>query len=93
MAPTPLEVLDDAIGAVRRLQASALRTSSGGSAARELEQLLAELTARREEVAAGGTIDRAWAGHTVRWVAGWLPDAELPLLARLGAVVRSSTSS
>jgi hypothetical protein len=26
----------------------------------------------------------------VRWVAGWLPDGELPLLARLGAIVRAA---
>jgi hypothetical protein len=26
----------------------------------------------------------------VRWVADWLPDGELPLLARLGAIVRAA---
>jgi len=26
----------------------------------------------------------------VRWVAEWLPDGELPLLARLGAIVRAA---
>ena len=90
-APTPLQTLDDAIGAVRRLQTSGLQASSGCSAARELEHLLRELTARREKVAAGGGIDRAWAGRTVRWVADWLPDDELPLLARLGAIARAGT--
>lgn len=89
--PTPLQTLDDAIGAVRRLQTSGLQASSGRSAARELEHLLRELTARREGVAAGGDIDRAWAGRTVRWVAEWLPDDELPLLARLGASARAGT--
>jgi len=84
--------LDDAIGAVRRLQAAPLRTSSGRSAAPELQQLVGELAQRREQVAAGGTVDRAWAGATVRWVAGWLPDDELPLLARLGAIARGAAS-
>jgi hypothetical protein len=87
---TVLQALDDAIGAVRRLQTASVRTSSGGSAARELEQVLGELAARREVVAAGGAVDRAWAGKTVRWVAGWLPDDELPLLARLGAIARGA---
>jgi hypothetical protein len=41
-------------------------------------------------VAAGGTIEREWAGRTVRSVAEWLPDEELPLLARLGAIARAS---
>ena len=90
--PTVLQALDDAIGAVRRLQAASPRTSSGRSAARHLEQLLGELALRRDEVAAGGTVDRAWAGETVRWVAGWLPDDELPLLARLGAIARGAAS-
>jgi hypothetical protein len=49
-----------------------------------------ELTARRAEVAAGQGLDREWAGRTVRWVAEWLPDGELPLLAHLGAIVRAA---
>jgi hypothetical protein len=46
--------------------------------------------ARRAEVAAGQRLDREWAAVTVRWVAEWLPDGELPLLARLGAIVRAA---
>jgi hypothetical protein len=87
--PTPLAALDEAISAVRRLQAADLRTARGGSASRQLERLLDELAARRAEVAAGGTLDREWAGRTVRSVAQWLPDEELPLLARLGAIARA----
>jgi hypothetical protein len=89
-SPTPLAALDEAIGAVRRLQAAGLRTAQGGAATAQLERLLGELAARRAEVAAGGTLDREWAGRTVRSVAQWLPDQELPLLARLGAIARAS---
>ena len=92
-APTTLRALDDAVRAVRRLQAGRLRTSAGADAAPQLARLLEELTARRREVAAGGTVERAWAGATVRWVAEWLPDDELGLLARLGAIARTGTAS
>ena len=40
-------------------------------------------------MAAGAPFDREWAGRTVRWVAQWLPDHELPLLARLGGIARA----
>jgi hypothetical protein len=88
-----LHAIDEAIRAVRRLEADGLRTSSGASASPELSRLLQELTARRHEVAAGGTVDRRWTGATVRWVAEWLPEHELGLLARLGAIARASTAS
>jgi hypothetical protein len=79
-----LRALDDTIAAARRLEA-------GGMADRaRLGRLIEELTARRAEVAAGQGLDREWAGRTVRSVAAWLPDGELPLLARLGAIVRAA---
>jgi hypothetical protein len=84
-----LEAFDQTIAAVRRLEAEGLRTAKGASAGRELERLLDELVARRAEVSAGGPFDREWAGRTVRWVAQWLPDRELPLLARLGGIARA----
>ena len=85
-----LDALDQAIVTVRRLEAGGMRTVTGRPAAQLLGELLAELTARRAEVAAGGQIDREWAGRLVRGVAAWVPDDELPLLARLGALVRAS---
>ena len=88
-APGLLEAFDQAIAAVRRLEATGLRTTSGGPATPELGRLLGELVARRAEVAAGAPFDPAWAGRTVRWVAEWLPDRELPLLARLGRIARA----
>ena len=87
---TLLAALDEAITAVRLLEAGGLRTATGQSASWLLDELLAELTARRAAVAAGAGLDRDWAGRLVRGVAGWLPDDELPLLARLGALVRLS---
>ncbi|HEX3275554.1 MAG TPA: hypothetical protein VHR43_11910 [Gemmatimonadales bacterium] len=90
--PDLLKALDEAIAAVRRLETPGLRTSTGAPATGELAQLRTDLGLRREEVAAGGELDHDWARRTVRSVAGWLPDAELPLLARLGAVVRAADS-
>lgn len=84
-----LAALDRAIAAVRRLEADGLRTANGGSAAGELARLREDLTARRAEVAGGAALDREWIGRTVRWVAEWLPEAELALLARLGGIARA----
>jgi hypothetical protein len=94
MAPSPtLRAFDDAIRAARRLQAGGLRTTAGASAEPQLVRLLEELSARRREVAEGGTVDRAWAGAAVRWVAEWLPEEELGLLACLGAIARAGAGA
>ena len=79
-----LRALDEAIIAARRLAAGGVVDQG------RLQQLVEELTARRGEVAAGHGLDREWAGRTIRWVSEWLPDGELPLLARLGAIVRAA---
>jgi hypothetical protein len=79
-----LRAIDEAIAAARRLEGGGLADPAN------LRRLEAELEARRADVAAGRTLDREWAGRTVRWVADWLPDGELPLLARLGAIVRAA---
>jgi hypothetical protein len=79
-----LRALDDAIMAARRLEVE------GRANQVHLRRLAEELVSRRAEVAAGQRLDREWAAVTVRWVAGWLPDGELPLLARLGAIVRAA---
>jgi hypothetical protein len=89
VASSLLDAFDQTIAAVRRLEAQGLRTTAGESAANELARLLDELVARRGELVAGAPFDRAWAGRTVRWVAEWLPDGELPLLARLGRIARA----
>jgi len=83
-----LSAIDGAITAARRLQAADLRMSSGASARPHLERLLDDLRVKRGEIAAGGSLDREWAGRVVRAVAEWIPDQELPLIARLGQIVR-----
>lgn len=85
-----LEAFDQAIAAVRLLEVAGLRTSAGAPAAGELRHLLDELVARRAAVAAGSPLDGAWTRRTVRWVAEWLPDRELALLARLGGIARAA---
>lgn len=89
-APSLVRAFDEAIAAVRRLEADGLRTAQGAPAADQLGRLVEELVARRAEVAAGAGLDRAWAGRTVRWVTDWLPDTALPLLARLGVIARAA---
>jgi hypothetical protein len=83
-----LSAFDSTIAAVARLEATDMRTSSGASAQPLLQRLRADLEARRREVATGGALDREWAGGLVRWVAEWVPERELPLIARLGHIVR-----
>jgi hypothetical protein len=83
-----LSAFDGAITAARRLEAADLHTSSGASARPHLERLLDDLETKRGEIAAGGSLDREWAGHVVRAVAEWVPERELPLIARLGQIVR-----
>ena len=83
-----LSAFDGAITAVRRLEAEDLRTSSGASARSQLARLRGDLEARRGEIAAGAALDREWAGRVVRSVAEWIPEQELPLIARLGQIVR-----
>jgi hypothetical protein len=84
-----LQGLDATIAAVRRLEADGLRTAQGTPADEQLRRLREEIMARRAEVAAGAGLDREWVGRTVRAVAEWIPDRELPLLARLGRIARA----
>jgi hypothetical protein len=84
-----LEALDQTIAAVRRMEAVGLRTVDGASAQAQLARLLAELTTQRVAVAGGSALDPEWAGRVVRWVAEWIPERELPLLARLGSIARA----
>jgi hypothetical protein len=84
-----LAALDQTIAAVRRMEAVGLRTLDGASAQAQLTQLLAELSAQRAAIAGGAALDPEWAGRVVRWVAEWIPERELPLLARLGGIARA----
>ena len=83
-----LQALDQAIAAVRRLEADGLRAAQGAPAGGRLQLLREELAARRADVAAGDALDPEWVGRTVRSVAEWIPDEQLPLMARLGRIAR-----
>ena len=87
-----LSAFDGAITAVRRLEVVDLRTSSGAPAGPYLVRLLDDLETKRGEIAAGGTLDREWAGRVVRAVAEWIPERERPLIARLGQIVRMGSA-
>jgi hypothetical protein len=87
-----LAALDQTIAAVRRMEAVGLRTVDGASAQAQLTQLLAELSDQRAAIAGGAPLDPEWAGRVVRWVAEWIPERELPLLARLGGIARAGKS-
>ncbi len=86
-----LSAFDGAIAAIRRLEAGDLNTSAGAPAAPYLARLRDDLETRRNEIAAGAAFDREWAGRVVRGVAEWIPERELPLIARLGQIVRLGT--
>ena len=86
-----LAAFDGAIAAIRHLEATDLLTSSGDRAQPLLVRLRDDLEARRGEIAQGASFDRQWAGQVVRWVAEWIPEPELPLIARLGQIVRVGT--
>lgn len=85
-----LRAFDRAIGQVTRLQREGLETAAGRPAVEELARLRADLEAHRAQANRGDAFDRDWAGGVVRWMAEWLPDSELPLLAALGAIVRAA---
>lgn len=87
-----ISAFDGAITAVKRLEAGDLETASGSPARPHLARLREDLEAKRGEIAAGGTLDREWAGRVVRAVAEWIPEHELPLIARLGQIVRMGST-
>jgi hypothetical protein len=84
-----LSAFDQTIAAVRRMEAVGLRTVDGTSAQAQLARLIEELTTQRAAVAGGAALEPEWAGQLVRWVAEWIPESELPLLARLGGIARA----
>jgi hypothetical protein len=84
-----LAAFDQTIAAVRRMEAVGLRTVDGTSAQSQLARLIKDLTTQRAAIAGGAALDPEWAGQLVRWVAEWIPESELPLLARLGGIARA----
>jgi hypothetical protein len=84
-----LAAFDQTIAAVRRMEAVGLRTLDGASAQSQLGRLIHELSTQRAAIAGGAALDPEWPGRVVRWVAEWIPESELPLLARLGGIARA----
>jgi len=84
-----LAAFDQTIAAVRRMEAVGLRAVDGTSAQAQLARLIQELTTQRAAIAGGAALEPEWAGRVVRWVAEWIPESELPLLARLGGIARA----
>jgi hypothetical protein len=88
-----LAAFDQTIAVVRRMEAVGLRTVHGASAQAQLTRLVNELSTQRAAIAGGAALDPEWAGRLVRWVAEWIPESELPLLARLGGIARAGRST
>jgi hypothetical protein len=88
-----LAAFDQTIAAVRRMEAVGLRTIDGTSAQSQLARLIKELSTQRAAIAGGAPLDPEWPGRVVRWVAEWIPESELPLLARLGGIARAGRAS
>jgi hypothetical protein len=81
---------DLALARVERLLGSDMKTLKGVSARSQLEKLEKELKHERALALDRQTVDRAWLQRTVRWVAEWVPDNELALVAALGGIVRAA---
>lgn len=80
---------DAAIADVAKCTAAGMETSSGGSAATQLEKLGAELLTERTRATNNGSVDRAWLQATLRWLVAWAPDEDLTLIAALGRIARA----
>lgn len=79
---------DLALARVERLLANDMKTVKGVSARPQLEKLEKELKNERTLALQRETVDWEWLQKTVRWVAEWVPDKELALLAALGGIAR-----
>jgi hypothetical protein len=90
VAPELTAALDTALRQVDRALAADMRTRTGSSARPQLEQLRAELRARRADADRAIAVDAEWLRETVRGVVAWAPESELTLVAALGAIARAS---
>lgn len=84
---------DLALARIERLLANDMKTVRGLSARPQLEKLEKELKHERAAALERQTVDREWLQKTVRWVAEWVPDKELALLAALGGIARVAPPS
>lgn len=92
--PANLEsAFDKALTQVQRCIRSGMISSSGASARTRLEKLGEELREERARALKSGSVDQEWLRATVRWVAEWVPDDELTLVAALGQIARAGPLS
>ena len=91
MSKQQLELAFDlALARVERLLGNNMKTAKGLPARSQLETLEKELKKERALALERQTVDREWLQKTVRWVAEWVPDKELALLAALGGIARAA---
>jgi hypothetical protein len=89
-----LEVaFEAALTHVERSLAGGMKTMNGDSASAQLENLERELRLQRDQACNRGTVDYDWFQQTIRWVAEWVPDTEITLIAALGRIVRSAPAA
>lgn len=88
--PTVLRALDAALEVVDRAERRGMRTRDDAPAGPELARLREGLARQRDRVRHGEPADTEALGALVRDVAAWTPDAELKLLAALGAVAQAA---
>jgi hypothetical protein len=84
------EAFDAALTHIRRSLSGGMKTMDGSSARPHLEQLEAELKVQRDHTRKRGAVDHDWFQKTVRWLAEWVPETEITLIAALGRIVRAS---
>lgn len=87
-----LTALDSVRRQIRRARKAGMRTVEGSDATEHLDRLAAEIARQTELVSNGSSVDPAWLRDTIRWVATWVPAADLNLLGALGAVARATAS-
>jgi hypothetical protein len=86
-----LEVaFEAALAHVERSLTTGMKAMDGSPARPYLERLERELRLQRDRARERGTVDRDWFQKTVRWVAEWVPETEITLIAALGRIVRAA---
>ena len=91
LPPADLDAaFERAIRAVDRARTRGMTTIAGESAAPQLAHLRAELeSARLTALESGAPPDTTWLQQTIRWVSDWAPEADIALIAALGAIARA----
>ena len=80
----------EALRHVERSLAAGMNAINGSSARPQLERLELELKLQRDRASERGAVDREWFQKTVRWVADWVPETEITLIAALGRIARAA---